>query len=847
MICLFLFLLTISNTKQFDLETCRYPLGIETGKILDSAFSSSSYARESTIASKARIRSETDGWCPLNRISSTTYEYIQIDLVNLTVITLIELQGKFSLIPNEQFADAFRIEYRRENEQKWIKYKYFSGQYILSGSSNSYIPTIRDLLPSIIARQIRIIPIVTGSLSKYICMRLELYGCSYQDGLISYSIPQGDKRGYDAQFFDETYDGQNDNGILKDGLGQLTDGILAHDDYRLKDNVQGIGQIGYDWIGWKRKSLSLISYVNLIFHFDTIRNFTSIRIHTSNLYIRDIYLFYSITIKNCQEKNIKNNHQIYLIISNDYINTSARFIHISFIDKNTFIISNCLNIILTFNNRSKWILISEIQFDSLPININISKLVTIKKINNHLPNLIDTYVSTVHYWLWSILALSFIILFIFLLIYTYIRWTQTYQQQNKFCNITNRLKFGSTYRAIPRMGSCINNRNTSYIPSISNNDIHHYLIISTNNTSKSMNNSDFSPTTMSTIYQSSIIDPYLTAISNDTPTLITNPYSSIDMYTSSLSDTPLSIENTIKNIQGPCGNSTYESLVSLNDSQSTIFIPRINNKELIIEQPYSTINGCFGTIFQGYLYVHHSNDNLKRILIKILTTNDKNQKELFDQEHFLLNNLNHPNIVQFYGYTIEQNYALIEHSDLNDLYTYLLTSKNISKNLRLHYMTQLSNALYYLESHHIIHRDIAARNCLIYKNYKIKLTNSAMASEQFQLHYYKIHHIQLPIRWMAPESISNNQFTSQSDIWSFGITLWEVMTNCITLPYSLLNDEQVYQRLKSANDLHLSKPECLSKELIDLMLECWRPYNERPKFQEIYTFLNKRLYGMNIV
>jgi len=68
---------------------------------------------------------------------------------------------------------------------------------------------------------------------------------------------------------------------------------------------------------------------------------------------------------------------------------------------------------------------------------------------------------------------------------------------------------------------------------------------------------------------------------------------------------------------------------------------------------------------------------------------------------------------------------------------------------------QLSNALRYLESHHIIHRDIAARNCLIYPNYKIKLTNSAIVSEQFQLHYYQINYFRLPIRWMAPESISN--------------------------------------------------------------------------------------------
>jgi discoidin domain receptor family protein 2 len=68
---------------------------------------------------------------------------------------------------------------------------------------------------------------------------------------------------------------------------------------------------------------------------------------------------------------------------------------------------------------------------------------------------------------------------------------------------------------------------------------------------------------------------------------------------------------------------------------------------------------------------------------------------------------------------------------------------------------QLSNALRYLESYHIIHRDISARNCLIYPNYVIKLTNSAIASEQFQSHYYQINHVRLPIRWMSPESISN--------------------------------------------------------------------------------------------
>ena len=105
--------------------------------------------------------------------------------------------------------------------------------------------------------------------------------------------------------------------MLIDGLGQLTDGILGSNDYHLTDN----NQIGYDWIGWKNQS-----HINLFFYFNTIRNFTSIRIHTSNLFTHNIYLFHSIIIQNCNEN--LNNYQIDFIIPYDYINTSARFIHI---------------------------------------------------------------------------------------------------------------------------------------------------------------------------------------------------------------------------------------------------------------------------------------------------------------------------------------------------------------------------------------------------------------------------------------------------------------------------------------------------------------------------------------
>ena len=175
------------------------------------------------------------------------------------------------------------------------------------------------------------------------------------DGLMSYSIPQGDKRGYNAQFFDEIYDGKNDKGVLRSGLGQLTDGIFGQSDYRLTDHEQS----GYDWIGWKNRSS-----ISLFFHFDTLRNFTSIHLHTSNFFPHHIYLFHSIIIDICADVN---HHQMMeYLIPQDGTNSSARIVEI-LLENNNSLFADCLNLTLIANNQSEWILISEIQFQSIPI------------------------------------------------------------------------------------------------------------------------------------------------------------------------------------------------------------------------------------------------------------------------------------------------------------------------------------------------------------------------------------------------------------------------------------------------------------------------------------------------
>lgn len=140
--------------------------------------------------------------------------------------------------------------------------------------------------------------------------------------------------------------------IISDGLGQLTDGILAQDD---ADDSNGTIHT-YDWIGWKKGNTS----VHFNFNFSHQKNFSSIRFYTSNLFTRQIYLFQSIRIESCERKE---NSWIDQRIPPDTDDSSARWIEI-FIEEKTSLITHCLDIQLEFSDRSEWILLSEIEFNS---------------------------------------------------------------------------------------------------------------------------------------------------------------------------------------------------------------------------------------------------------------------------------------------------------------------------------------------------------------------------------------------------------------------------------------------------------------------------------------------------
>ncbi|KAJ6224976.1 hypothetical protein RDWZM_003521 [Blomia tropicalis] len=150
---------------------------------------------------------------------------------------------------------------------------------------------------------------------------------------------------------------------------------------------------------------------------------------------------------------------------------------------------------------------------------------------------------------------------------------------------------------------------------------------------------------------------------------------------------------------------------------------------------------------------------------------------------------------------------------------------------------QCARGMEYLTSRKLIHRDLAARNVLLATNNVVKICDFGLAKDVYKYdNYVKKDDGPLPIKWMAIESISDKIFTSKSDVWSFGILLWEIFTLGKN-PYPGVEiDERFFKRLKAG--YRMEKPEYSSDEIYGLMCQCWAANpNERPDFGEIVSII----------
>jgi len=257
--------------------------------------------------------------------------------------------------------------------------------------------------------------------------------------------------------------------------------------------------------------------------------------------------------------------------------------------------------------------------------------------------------------------------------------------------------------------------------------------------------------------------------------------------------------------------------------------------------------GHFGEVFEGLAKDVVAGENQTRVAIKTLHNNESTAKRLeFLKEANTMKEFQAYHVVRLIGVVSQHEKPLVvmEFMSNGDLKNFLKNNRPedetsgsdtrvlLTNSHKMRMCIEIADGMAYLVSKKFVHRDLAARNCLINHNLTVKIGDFGLARDVYERDYYRIDKKgEMPVRWMSPESLRDGMWDSATDVWSYGVVLWEIATYA-QQPYHGKPHESVTKYVMDGG--YLNKPEGCHEILCEMMMYCFA-YNpaDRPTFMKI--------------